>query len=113
MRALDFNSLKRPTLDLTMMDDEQTVIHVSTPSVALVEKLGANADEIEAALQGGDKESVKTVYDFAAELISCNRDRITVTGTELREKYRLDLEDLTVFYDAYLEYLNATRNAKN
>ena len=113
MKALNFNSLKRPTLDLTMMDEAQTVIRVSTPSVALVEKLGANAGEIDAALRGGDERSVKAVYDFAAELISCNRDKITVTGQELRDKYHLDLEDLTVFYDAYLDYLNETRTAKN
>ncbi len=113
MPNLDFNSIKRPTLLLTMSDEEQTQIKVCAPSERLVEELTATALELEAVAKSGDKEAVACIYDLAARLINCNRSFITVTVDDLRNKFHLDLEALIVFFNAYLDFINEIANSKN
>ena len=112
-KTLNFNTLERPCLELTMMDDAQTVIKVGMPSeglVAQLEQLGANLTE---TLTKGDKDTVDACYDLAARFISCNRNFIEVTGEELRTRYRLDLEALVIFFSAYIDFIEALKSQKN
>lgn len=112
-KTLDFNTLTAPTLPLVMRDERRTEIIVSTPSELLVEELQALAPELTKVLDAGDVESVKAVYGLAAKLISCNRSGLQVTAEDLRDKYKLNLEALIVFYNVYLDFLNEITNAKN
>lgn len=112
-KTLDFNSYRRPELVLVMKDDAQTVIHVTTPTLQLVEELKANLPELQRALTAGDAESSKMLYTLAARLINCNLDGLTVTGPELAKKYRLNLKDMTDFYEVYLEFIEEIKAAKN
>ena len=112
-KNLDFNTVQRPTLLLTMLDDEHTQIRVSTPNEALVTELAEVAPKLEALVETNGKDAIDAIYDLAARLISCNRDRLAVTGEELRIKYQLDLESMIVFFDVYVEFINEITNAKN
>ena len=112
-KALDFNSIQRPTLDLTMKDEARTKIHVSAPKEALIEKLQTVSGELEEVFKSGDGRSIKAVFDLASDLISCNRDYTTVTAEDLRDKYGMDLEDMIIFFSAYLDFINEIQNAKN
>ena len=112
-KTLDFNIITPPTLPLVMRDEGRTEIVVSTPSEKLVEELQALAPELHKILGVGDAESIKAVYGLAAKLISCNRSGLQVTAEDLRDKYKLNLEALIVFYNVYLDFLNEITNAKN
>lgn len=112
-KTLDFNVITAPTLPLVMRDERRTEIIVSTPSEMLVEELQALAPELHKILGADDTESIKAVYELAAKLISCNRSGLQVTADDLREKYKLNLEALIVFYNVYLDFLNEITNAKN
>lgn len=112
-KTLDFNVLTAPTLPLIMRDERRTEIIVSTPSEQLVEDLQAIAPELEKILNAGDAESIKAVYTLAAKLMSCNRSGLQVTAEDLRDKYKLNLEALIVFYSVYLDFLSEITNAKN
>ena len=112
-KTLDFNSINRPVLELVMLDEAKTVIKVGTPTEKLVEELQATMPELQNVLSTGDKSAVELCYDLAARLINCNRSFITVTAEELREKYRIDLEGLVIFYSAYLDFIQEINNAKN
>lgn len=112
-RVLDLNSVKRPTLEIVLQDEAHTRVRVSTPTEALVEELRNITPEMQDIMRTGDQEGVKAVYDLAAKLISCNRDFITVTGEELREKYRMDLESAVIFFSAYMDFIFELTNAKN
>lgn len=112
-KTLNFNTLQRPTLLLTMCDEEQTQIKVSTPTEALIEELNQTAPEMMEVVKTGNKEGIEAVYDLAARLMSCNRSFITVTAEDLRNKYKMDLESLIVFFSAYLDFINAITNEKN
>lgn len=112
-KTLDFNSVQRPTLELTMKDDAHTVIPVCTPREELIEKLSARLPEIQEMMSKGDNEAIKAAFDLAAELISCNRDNFAVTGEDLRQKYGMNLEDAILFFSAYLDFVGEIQAAKN
>ena len=112
-KTLDFNSMKRPTLRLVMQDEAKTTIDVSTPTEGLIEELAAATRELDAVLQSGDASMVQAIYDLAARLISCNRNFMKITAEELRDKYKLNLEDLVIFYSAYLDFIDEVTNSKN
>ena len=112
-KVLDFNAIQQPVLELTMMDQEHTVIKVGTPSVDLLEKLEANLPEFERIAKSGNKEAVQAIYDLAAQLINCNRSFITVTGAELLDKYKLGLDYMQIFFSAYMDFVTEIYNAKN
>lgn len=112
-RVLDLNTVKRPTLDLTLQDTERTTLRLTTPTEALVDELKNLTTEDLQKLQTGDREAVETIYSLAARLISCNRDFVEVTAEELRGKYRMDLETAAIFFVAYLDFITEVGNQKN
>lgn len=112
-KTLDFNKLNRPTLRLIMQDDRRTTIDVTTPSEALVEELTETAPELETVLKSMDANSIRTVYDLAARLISCNLAGLQVTAEDLRDKYKMNLESLIVFFSAYIDFIEEITKAKN
>ena len=113
MNKLDFNVLTPPTLPLVMRDAEKTEIEVTTPTEGLVGELQAMAPELSGVLDAKDAASIEAVYVLAAKLMSCNRAGLQVTADDLRNKYKLNLEALIVFYNAYLSFLNEITSAKN
>ena len=113
MAVLDLNTVRLETLDLTLRDDARTTLHVTTPTEALVAELAAVTPEMLTVIRSGDKEGTQSIYDLAARLISCNREGIKITGVELLEKYRMDLESAVVFFSAYMDYIAGVTNQKN
>lgn len=112
-KSLNFNALERPCLELTMMDEAQTVIKVGMPSEGLIVELEQMGSKLTDILKKGDKESIDACYDLAARLISCNRSYIEVTGEELRTRYKLDFEALVVFYSVYVDFIDELKSQKN
>jgi hypothetical protein len=112
MAVLDFNSAQRPTLELTMMDDARTILRVKTPPESMIQELQNMSAELR-KLETGDGDAVGMIYDLAARLMSQNRDYIKVTAEDLRGKYRMAVEDLILFYSAYLDFINTLTNEKN
>ena len=113
VKKLDFNSLQRPTLDVTMKDEEQTKLRLICPRQGLIERLEAGLNDLQEVCEKRDGSSIKACYELAADLFSENDAGITVTGEELRGKYDLGLEELIVFFSAYMEFINEIKNAKN
>ena len=103
--VLNLNTAKRPAFTLTLMDDEQTTLHINTPSMDMFKELQAVATEL-SMLDDDDPETESMAYDFTARLLSCNRERITITPEELRGKYNMDLDSLLLVYEGYMGFLN-------
>ena len=112
-KTLDFNALKKPTLPIIMQDEQRTKIMVSTPNQGLVEQLEAAGPEFAGMFDGGDVEGIKAAYDLAARLMSCNLSGLLVTAEDLRDKYKLNLYDLMLFFGAYNDFLAEIESAKN
>ena len=112
-KTLDFNVIVPPTLPLVMRDAERTRIDVVAPTEGLVEELDALAPNMKQALEADQEKSVPAIYGLAARLISCNEQGLSVSAEELRDKYKLNLEALIVFYNTYMDFLNEIASAKN
>lgn len=112
-KTLDFNVIVPPTLPLVMCDAEKTKIDVVAPIEGLVEELQAVAPAMIEALASDEKESIPVIYDLAARLISCNKQGLQVTAEDLRDKYKLNLEALIVFYNVYTDFIDEVGDAKN
>lgn len=109
--VLDFRSCRPPILPVVLPDGLK--LHVTPPTVDLQDELQANVGELQKVLTSGDAESVATMYDLAARLMSCNRHGIRLTAVDLRDNHGLDLEDLMLFYSAYADFISGIKRAKN
>lgn len=113
-RVIDFNDIEQPTLDVTMRDEDKTVLHLSVPSVEFIERLQALEPVLKEMKKGGNAvESVKKLYAFFAEIISHNEDGIKVTAEDLIKKYNLNLVHLLQLYGVYMAFIEDLNNAKN
>ena len=113
MNTLNFNRYRPPILPVEMLDDERTVINLVPPTVDLQEELRACATDLYALLNGENEEQRLALWDLAARLMSCNRNMRKITPEQLRTTFRLDEEDLVVFYDAYVAFVTGIETAKN
>lgn len=112
-KTLDLNALDQPILEVKLRDENRTIFRLTIPTTKLVERFVTIKDEVSEILKTKDVTKIAKLYEFTAELISCNADYITVTADELREKYRLALGDIVVVFAAYLDFLNEINTAKN
>ena len=112
MATLDLNTVQRPTLEVTLMDEARTVLRVKLPTEALIAEFEALLPEL-GKIQQGDRSAVDLIYDIMARVLSCNRDFIKVTPEDLRGKYRMDLETAIIFMAEYNKFIDGIKNAKN
>jgi len=112
-KTLDFNSIERPVLEITLKDADRTRLSLVAPTEALIEKLQANTSSINEAVKAGTAESIKVVFELMADFVNCNLEDQTVTAEELRTKYRMRLEDAVIFFGAYIDFIEEIKNAKN
>lgn len=113
MKAFDFNALEQPTWPVTLKDDERTTVHLTTPTVELVDRLAAAAPELERVAQAKDGQTTRAVFGLVADIMNCNADGYTFTAEELRDRYKLTLLDVFVFTAGYLDFVKEMQTAKN
>ena len=112
-KVLDFNSLQRPTFEVTMKDDARTKLRLVCPKESLVERLESGLKELREILEKKDGSSIRACFQLAADLFSENDNGVEITAEMLRDRYRIALEDLVVFFSAYTDFINEIKNAKN
>lgn len=113
MQKLDFNAIQKPTWDIVLKDDAQTLVHLSYPTVEMVERLEALTPTLQAAAQTKDGGTIRAVFSFMAEIMSCNDDGFTFSAEELRDTYRMTLLDVFRFVSGYTDFLKEANDAKN
>ena len=113
MQMLDFNALQQPSWPVKLKDDEQTVVHVSAPTVELYDRLVAATPELEKASKTKDGRTTRALYNLIADIMSINDDGYTFTGEELRDKYKLTLVDIIHFVGGYFQFMKEIKEAKN
>lgn len=113
MQMLDFNSIQQPTWPIKLKDDARTLVHLSYPSLEMVERLDALTPTLQKVAETKDGNTVRAVFTFLAEVMSCNDDGFTFTAEELRDKYRMTLLDAFRFVAGYTEFIKEANDAKN
>ena len=89
------------------------VSYLMPPTLDLVEALSGAGELLGKVVDSADPECREALYDYAAQLMSCNREMIPVTSEDLRDKYDTDVEDLVYFFAAYADFIEGVRNSKN
>ncbi|MDE5564044.1 MAG: hypothetical protein K2I93_02720 [Oscillospiraceae bacterium] len=117
MKNLDLNTLhQQPTMSLTLRDKNRTVLHLKLATVATIERIQNVLSDVQ-EMKVKDVKSVmkciNTLYDLTADLLSCNREGITLTADSLKTKYKIDTDDMMVIFNAYLEFADEVKSAKN
>jgi hypothetical protein len=113
MKMLDFNALQQPTWPLKLKDEAQTVVNLSTPTVALVDRLIAMTPALQEAAQTKDGKTIRAVFELIAEIMNCNEDGFIFTAEELRDRYKMSLLDAFRFTAGYMEFVQEMQEAKN
>lgn len=112
-RVIDFNLHRRLTMTVIMKDESKSTLHLCAPTKSLVDRIQITLPELQKALSSEDVRASRAVYDLAAELINCNFDGIQVTREDLATKYEMNLEDMLIFYEGYISFLNEVKSEKN
>lgn len=105
MKSLDFRNTKKEYMKITMPDG--TELLVGTPTKKIFEEFIG----IKELFDGDSTESLDTIYDVTAKVLSHNKAKMQISKEYLENT--LDIDDLIVFYTSYLDYVSELANQKN
>lgn len=108
MKNLNFNSLTKKYLTVTLNDEKNTTILVQSPTKKVMDYL------IEMDKNASDENSIEQIdslYYICAEIMSRNMSKTKITKEYLEET--LDIEDVITFFRTYLDFINLQTKGKN
>ena len=108
---LNFNKVMKHYLNITLVNGKRLM--VGTPNKKLLDKITA-MDKTLKVTKSEDSlstEQVNDLYNICGEIMSINKTNTKITGTELGEL--LDIEDIYLFFNTYMKFLDSIANVKN
>jgi hypothetical protein len=84
---------------------------IGTPTKAIMDELTALSAKLESVSEDSDAELINDLYYACAKLMSRNK-----TGTKIEKEYLeniFDLEDIIIFFNAYMGFINTLATEKN
>ncbi len=108
-KSLNFNNVKKQYLTITLRDEEQTTIMVGTPTKSDLTELATMYDDLKNG--ENDIDQIDDLYILCAKLMSRNKGGIKITAEHLSDC--MDVEDIMLFINAFMEFVNELANAKN
>lgn len=114
-KVTDLRVLTRPSMITILPDKESTTVHVTSPTVDMVEELQEGKAVLFSVLNGAavNEQTKRAVYNLAAKFLSCNMDGLKFTGEDLLFRYGMTPEALGVFFADYVDFLTQIENEKN
>lgn len=108
--TLDFNKIKKQYLTIKFADEEKTTIMIGTPTKHIMGELIA-LDSILNAEGDISSEDMDELYSVIAKVMSRNKTNKKIEKEYLEQVF--DFEDLMIFFNAYLEFINTLASEKN
>lgn len=108
--VLDFTKRKKEYLTVKLDDPKKTVLMISTPNKKILEDFMYLNAQIEEE-GGASGEMVGELYSVCAKIMSFNKGGIKITSEYLEEFF--DIEDIMIFFNAYMEYMESITASKN
>lgn len=108
-KPLDFNKVKKKYLTVTLSDENNTTLMVTTPTKAIMDDLIATQSTIENVADNGDMTG--ELYDVCAKVLSRNKGGVKITKEYLESVF--DFEDITIFLNAYMNFITEVVSGKN
>lgn len=112
-KPLNFNNVKKSYLNVTLADENNTVLLIGTPTKAIMDDLVALQDSINTINdeEEANIEATDELYGACAKLMSRNKAGIKITKEYLGEIF--DFEDIIIFFNAYMDFVDEVTSAKN
>jgi hypothetical protein len=108
-KSIDFTKLKKKYLTVTLADDENTVLQITTPTKDILDDFLSLKDTVTGEDVG--EEAIDALYEICAKIMSRNRAGKVISTKFVQET--LDFEDLIIFITGYSEFISEVANSKN
>lgn len=112
---LNFNKVMKHYLKIVLTDEEQTTVMVGTPNKKLLDKIMAMDKTLKkeniADANTISSELVDELYNICGEIMSINKTNTKITSEKLGGL--LDVEDIYLFFNTYMTFLDSIANSKN
>lgn len=109
--TLDFNNIKKKYLTITLADEQKTTIMLGTPTKAVMDELTSLKSTLETMSTDADADTIGELYEVCAKIMSRNK-----AGKKIEKEYLeniFDFEDIIIFFNAYMEFINVLASEKN
>lgn len=110
---LDFNKINKTYLTITLTNGKS--YYLSTPTKGLLNKILAMDNVLKSKgdvdAMDIDPETIEELYNISADIMSINKTREKVSSNELGDMW--DIEDLILFFNTYISYIESVANSKN
>lgn len=108
-KTLNFNNIKKQYMTVTLADEKNTTLMISTPTKAILDEFVNMQDYI-----GGDNvqsDAMEDLYEICSKIMSRNKAGIEITKEQIEEMF--DFEDIMIFIKAYTDFIKEVTNRKN
>ena len=105
---LDLTTYVKKTLEIKL--DENTIVNLKSPNRTFVKKLLKETQNI--SEENMSEEDLDTIYDLLLDIFNSNVEGKKFTAKEI-ETYFDSFDILTVFFNAYLEWITDNTSQKN
>ena len=109
--TLDFNKIKKKYLTVTLADEQNTTIMIGTPTKSVMDNLTSLKSSLETMSNDVDTDTISDLYEACANVMSHNK-----TGKKIEKEYLekiFDFDDIIVFFNAYMSFINVLASEKN
>lgn len=110
MTSLNFNSIQKQYLTVTLRDENKTTIMICNPSKKLLTEI-TSVDALVKNISNdsdGEKE-IDALYEVCAKVMSRNKGGIKIEKELLEDIF--DIEDIMIFLKAYMDFVSSqTKN---
>lgn len=111
-KALNFNNVKKQYLTVTLADEKKTLLMIGTPTKAIMDNLTDLQSTLETLSEDNtNAEAIADLYDVCAKVMSRNKGGIEITTDYLENLF--DIEDVILFFNAYMDFIAEVANEKN
>ena len=111
-KALNFNNVKKQFLTVTLADENNTTLMIGTPTKAIMDDLTLLQKSMESVSDNDSNvEATDDLYSACARVMSRNKAGVKITKDFLAEIF--DFEDITIFFNAYMDFIDEVIGSKN
>ena len=111
-KSLNFNNVKKQFLTITLADEKCTTLMICTPTKAIMDDLIVLQESMTAVNNNEtNTEAVDDLYEACARVMSRNKAGVKITKEFLANIF--DFEDIILFFNAYMEFIDEVIGSKN
>ncbi|CAM2079363.1 MAG: hypothetical protein NSGCLCUN01_03583 [uncultured Clostridium sp.] len=105
MATLNFNTIKKQYLTVTLRDEKKTTIMVCTPSKKLLSEI-ISIDSLVRSVSDDStgEEEMDALYEVCAKVMSRNKGNIKIEKEMLEDIF--DIEDIMIFLKSYMDFIS-------